>query len=244
VQSFSNLTFEVRVEKPVSQPGDLLQLQATLRQYEVPLTTTAAVFAEITPPGGLASTVPLQAQGAGLFAATFPTTLPGLYGIRFRAMGSTIEGEPFQREQTRTAVVLRAGTEVPPDGAGRDQGARCLCELLRCLLTRPTVLKWLDRHELKGEELMECVRAFCTCVTTVQRRPRPAPAAVPGALTRAHARQLMAALAAAQLAETAAAPAAAPVQVLRAPFPTEVHRGMTFHVPEDQLEKPEKPEKK
>jgi hypothetical protein len=240
VQSFSNLTFQVRVEKPVSQLGDTVHLLATLQQYDIPVTTTASVFAEISPPFGLSNTVPLQGQGAGLYAATFPATLPGLYTIRFRAMGSTIEGEPFQLEQTRTAVVQRPGAEIPPDGPGRDQIARCLCELLQGLLSRTTVLKWLEGHGVKGEEIMEAVKSFCECTTAREPKPRPTRTAVPKTLTRADTQQLTAAFAVAQIAEIPEVPDVSPVKVLRAPFPTEVHRGMTFPVPEDQIEKPGK----
>jgi uncharacterized protein YegL len=244
VQSFSNLLFQVRVEKPVSQLGDTVHLLATLQQYDVPMTTTASVFAEITPTSFFAhstNTVPLHAQGGGgLYAATFQATIPGLYTIRFRATGSTIEGEPFQLEQTRTAVVQRPSTGVPPEESGKDQTARCLCELLHGLLGKNTVLKWLEGHGVKGEEIMEAVKSFCECTTAHVPKQRPIRTTVPTALTRADAQKLTAAFALAQIAEIPDVSDVSPVKVLRAPFPTEVHRGMTFHVPEDQIEKPGK----
>jgi uncharacterized protein YegL len=251
VQSFSNLTFQTRIEKPVSQLGDTVHLLATLQQYDIPMTTTTSVFAEISRPpffGHSTNTVQLHSQegsggGSGrLYAATFPATIPGLYTIRFRATGSTIEGEPFQLEQTRTAVVVQPpGAEVPPDGSGRDQTARCLCELLQGLLSSTTVLKWLEGQGIKGEEIMEAVKSFCECATAREPKPRPTRTAGPTTfLTRADTQQLTAAFAVAQIAQIPDVADVSPVKVLRAPFPTEVHRGMTFHVPEDQIEKPGK----
>jgi uncharacterized protein YegL len=243
VQSFSNLLFQVRVEKPVSQLGDTVHLLATLQQYDIPMTTIASVFAEITstPFGHSTNTVTLHAQrSGGLYAAAFQATTPGLYTIRFRATGSTIEGEPFQLEQTRTAVVRRIGAEVLPDRSGNDQTARCLCELLHGLLGKTTVLKWLESHGVKSEEIMETVKSFCECATAHEPKPRPIRTTVPTALTRADTQQLTAAFAVAQIAEIRDVSDVSPVKILRAPFPTEVHRGMTFHVPEDQIEKPGK----
>jgi hypothetical protein len=239
VQSFSNLTFQTRVEKPVSQLGDTVHLLATLQQYDIPMTTTTSVFAEIsTTPFEHSNTVPLHSQGdGGIYAATFLATIPGLYTIRFRAMGSTIEGDPFQLEQTRTVVVQRLSADVPSDGPGRDQTARCLCELLQGLLSRTAVLKWVEGHGVKGEEIMEGVRSFCESVTARQPKPRPIRTAVPKALTRADTQQLTAAFGVAQIAQIPDVADVSPVKVLRAPFPTEVHRGMTFPVPEDQIEK-------
>jgi uncharacterized protein YegL len=246
VQSFSNLLFEVRVEKPVSQLGDTVHLLASLQQYDIPMTTLASVFAEITSTSfdHSTNTVTLQAQrsdGGGLYVATFQATTPGLYTVRFRATGSTIEGEPFQLEQTRTAVIRRNGGGVLPDQSGNDQSARCLCELLHGLLGRTTVLKWLESHGVKSEEIMETVKSFCECATAHEPKSRiTRTAAVPTALTRADTQQLTAAFAVAQISEISDVSDVSPVKILRAPFPTEVHRGMTFHVPEDQIEKPGK----
>jgi uncharacterized protein YegL len=240
VQSYSNLTFQARVEKPVSQPGDTLHLMATLAQYEIPLSSSASVIAEVNPPTGGSGTIALQPQGAGLYAADFPVKLPGLYNIRFRARGSSVEGEPFQREETRTAVVLRPSVGGPADGAVRDPFARCFCELLRGLISGPNVLKWLESQGMRGEEILDTVKNFCRCTTADRSRLRPVATPVSPALTPAEKRQMTAAFAVAQVSRTEEAPSVEPVEVRRAPFPKEVHRGMTFDIPEDMIEKPGK----
>lgn len=134
---YSNLMLRAWLVQDGHKPGDSVRVFASLRQYDVPLADRrAAVWAEVVRPDGHPFTIDLDAADE-LHSAAFATTLPGVYAVRLRAQGETIEGDFFTREQTLTAVAVagggRAPRETPTGGRGGAQAECRWCRLL-CLL--------------------------------------------------------------------------------------------------------------
>jgi hypothetical protein len=168
VHSYSNLRFKAFVEQSGFAPGAVLLVGASLLQYDYPLEGQATVFAEITLPDGGTTRIQLDEHGGGQFAANFTATRSGLYTMRIRAAGSTLEGTPFTREQTLSAAIL-ANADLPSGHQGRTGSAQgidtFLCDLLQCLVSDKVIGGEL-RRELgaKGLDLaalQDCLAAFC-----------------------------------------------------------------------------------
>jgi hypothetical protein len=169
VHAYSNLHFQATLQQTSYEPGAQVVLHATLREYDVLFDRRARVWAEVTRPDGVQSTVTLTPQSGGLYEGSFHTTLPGIYPLRVRAAGQTFYGRPFQREQTLTATVFPGG-----DRPGRDPGLATLidwlaerderfCHLIDCLLHDAGKV-WLKRLAESGvdvERLVACLKEFC-----------------------------------------------------------------------------------
>jgi hypothetical protein len=146
VHAYSNLSFQARTEQVSFEPGAPIRLYAALAHSGIPFTGDAQVWAEVTPPSGPVTTVGMEESSDAQYRGELATTLPGVYRIRMRASGTTLQGEPFTREQTLTAAVWRGGDRPAetPGGQGivdylTERDAR-LCELLQCLLGRDGVV--------------------------------------------------------------------------------------------------------
>ncbi len=173
VHSYSNVSLAVRVEQSDLKPGAKLQLSAELSQYKAPLGYRGSVRVEITAPGGSLSHVQLAEQGPGEFLGEFQTTVPGVYQCRFLAKGTTLEGEKFTREETRTAAVYRREPTpaTPTDGNDHDDD-RLVCEFIACLLADPGIQKLLKRHEIDAERLRACLKKACSRRSSLTLRER------------------------------------------------------------------------
>jgi hypothetical protein len=159
VHCYSNLSFTARVVQSGFEPGASLTIYASLREYDVPVDHRARCWAEIVRPDGGSFVLGMQETDSGWFTGTFPAILPGLYTLRVRALGSTFQGTPFQREQTLSAAVY-AGANKPPKTDGDH-----LCDLLRCALSGGLLdRKLLDRLRDAGlnvDVLLKCIEAHC-----------------------------------------------------------------------------------
>jgi hypothetical protein len=150
VHTYSSVSLRADVDQDSREPGATVRLWAELTQSGLPVEGEPFVWAELTRPDGVTSTLTLGAADPGEFATTFTADRPGVYTARVRARGRTRIGRPFTREQTLTAAVWRGGdVVVDPAGSGGGHGAGCVCELLACLLKNGFVDQRLEKH-LRG----------------------------------------------------------------------------------------------
>jgi hypothetical protein len=172
VHCYSNLTFKAHVFQNSYEPGAVVGIVGDLREYDVPVTDRASVWAEITGPSGSESVVSLAPDESGLHAGQRTTGLPGVYRIRIRARGETLDGTPFTREQTCTAVAVPGG-DRPPDVS--TPGA---IDLLCCLLADPEGGKELavrlEGLGIDARELQRCLADLCQpTLADIERGLRP-----------------------------------------------------------------------
>ena len=157
VHCYSNLLFDVHARQTSFEPGATVSLTASLREYDVPVEKRASVWAQITRPDNSTFTLRLLETEPGHFETSFVAALAGLYTMRVRAVGATLRGTAFAREQTLTAAVYPGGDRIsPPDG-----GTQFWCELLECLLSDRVIGAKLREQLL---ELGLDLDAFARCL--------------------------------------------------------------------------------
>src|SRR5262249_20950005 len=125
--AYSNLQFDASLQQDSLKPGTRVTLQASLKQYGVPSTGDAAVWAEVTRPELITMNLKLDRVADGLYSATFPAPMPGVYLCRVRAEGYFNSRDKFAREKTLTAATYYGNYSTTPPGNG------ALCDLLHCL---------------------------------------------------------------------------------------------------------------
>ncbi len=158
VHCYSNLTFSAHVSQSSYEIGAEVQMAADLREYDVPVTDRASVWAEITGPVGTTSVTALAPDGSGEHTGSLHTAVPGVYRIRIRARGETLDGTPFTREGTRTAVAVPGG-DRPPQVATPG-----IIDLLCCLFPDGEGKEIVGRLEGLGidpRELRRCLDDLC-----------------------------------------------------------------------------------
>ncbi len=116
VQARSSLHLDATITAASRLPGSPFTVTATVTEAGIPL-TTAAVTATVTGPDGSTSTVPLTPGDPGRFTAEIPTTRAGVYRVLTRAVGTSLRGMAFTREQLRTAAVWSRGDQRPESTA-------------------------------------------------------------------------------------------------------------------------------
>ena len=162
VQSYSNLMMTVGARQDGFMPGAGVTLQADLKEYLRPV-MGAHVVVEVTEPDGREVFVQLSEVAAGRFESTYRTGIEGLYRLRFQAHGVTRGGKPFQREATRTvAVSATLGLSGTPDDGGRGTSDRAWCDLVACLLRRPSIRRSLKGLEIDPREIEACLKRYCS----------------------------------------------------------------------------------
>jgi hypothetical protein len=170
VHALSDLQMAAGLLQNSNEPGARIDLRATLTEAEVPFAGIADVFVELTYPDRTVSTVPLAATGQGIYQASAPAPLPGVYPARFLATGTTRQGMAFTRDLLRTGAVWRGGDGIPPssssDPRGRDED---LCRLIACLEHNQGVRRFLEERGIKPDEAFRCLDEFCAA------RTRPGP---------------------------------------------------------------------
>jgi hypothetical protein len=159
--AYSNLTFSASKYQESLQPGASVTLSGVLKEYDVPLSTPATVWAEITNPDLSSFDLKLNKDGAGSYSAAFKTSSPGVYTCRVRAQGLTSSGSPFTREQTVTAGVY-CGDHNPVPGSGAEGP---ICQLIECFLSdtvlSPEGIRRLAEMGIDVKRLKECVAKAC-----------------------------------------------------------------------------------
>jgi murein tripeptide amidase MpaA len=160
VQAFSSLKMKARILQQSYQPGAQLTLQVVLTEAELPVEQRASVWVEIGYPYGGTSSLALNEVAPGMFEAVLTAPQPGIYPARFRAIGKTLRGYPFTREQLRTAAVWRGGDSPPPSSSQPPRGIDW-CEFIGCLLSTKGILQLLERKGIDVDALRECVAGQC-----------------------------------------------------------------------------------
>lgn len=161
VHCYSNLAFKARAMQSGFEPGATVSVEASLREYDVPVDHRARCWAEVTRPDGSAFVLAMDETEPGRFAGQFVAASPSLYTMRVRALGSTFQGVPFQREQTLSAAVYPGASRPPKDTGGGDPW----CDLLRCILGGQVIDRKLA-EQLRGtginlDALLKCVEVHC-----------------------------------------------------------------------------------
>lgn len=157
VHCYSNLVFHANAQQTSFEPGAVVDLFATLREYDVPVDHRATVWSEIQRPDGSSGILTLSENDPGRFTSSFVADQTGLYTIRCRARGETFFGSPFDREQMVTAAVFPGGNSQQPPSTG------ALCQLLDCLLAHGALSKQLlERLAKDGVDIRRLRDCICT----------------------------------------------------------------------------------
>lgn len=169
--TYSTLTFSANLTQASFEPGAVAQVSAALLEYAAQPIGRAVVWAEVQKPGASGVDVVSLAPGAdGRYHVSYPLPLPGLYTFRVRARGETMYGQPFEREQTLTAVAVKGGDHWSPNDPPRD----VLCEAIDCLrksgALSPELLRRLAGIGLDLGALMKCLGKDCH---RTDERPKP-----------------------------------------------------------------------
>ena len=170
VHAYSNLRMKARLAQTSNEPGATMTIRAVLTEYGVPVAARATCRAELVRPDNTGATLAMPEVESGVFEATTPAILAGIYRFRILAEGRTLRGRPFSREQTLTGAVWRGGDNPPPtlkdDPNVRDDR---FCRLIDCLLQQKSVKEALQKAGIGADELRRCLEEYC-------RKPSPAQA--------------------------------------------------------------------
>jgi hypothetical protein len=169
VHTYSNLRLEATLVQDGFAPGDEVHLTASLWEYQSPLRTDASVWADVVEPDGNRSVLNFTRTAAGSYAATWTTTLPGVYRFGIRAEGKTSGNARFMRAKELTAGVWAGGDRpFDPVGGGngtvdgKDDGK---CKTILCFLDfvmKSSVLReWFKRFDFDIEGFRKCVERHC-----------------------------------------------------------------------------------
>lgn len=104
----SDLLLDAQVHATSLCVGGELLLSAVIFEAGLPIEERGSVRAEICYPDGGRSALTLTEMAAGRFSASIQTLRPGTYEIRFTAIGKTVFGSRFRREQVRTVIIQPA----------------------------------------------------------------------------------------------------------------------------------------
>lgn len=152
VQAHSNVRLQAWLGQASHEPGAHLTLTAQVSESDLPIPVATRVRSQVTTPLGVTSTVVLDpTTNPGWYAATVEAQMPGVYQIRVLAEGRTLRGQPFTREHSLTGYVFTGGDDRPEPPGGHD-----LCDVIRCILSGPSVEKFLRRHEIDAGEIRTC----------------------------------------------------------------------------------------
>jgi hypothetical protein len=174
--AYSNLQFDATLQQDSLKPGTMVTLQATLKQYDVPFTGDAAVWAEITNPDLSSMNLKLNRVADGVYSGTFTASAVGVYPSRIRAEGYFQNKDKFTREKTLTAATYLGNYDTTP------RGDDTLCGLLHCLTSGKVITQQaMERLRALGidwEQFQKCIDKVCPEVPdhlpTEPKKPRPA----------------------------------------------------------------------
>jgi hypothetical protein len=171
VHAYSNLRMKASLAQSSSQPGATLVIRAVLTEYGVAVSGRAHCRSELERPDGTRTTLSMAEIEPGIFEATTPAVLPGIYRVRLVAEGRTLRGRPFTREQTLTGAVWRGGDNVPPSSQGDPgQHGGCLCRMLDCLLHQKSIDETLRKMGVNPDEVRRCLDECCRTPSQDQLR--------------------------------------------------------------------------
>ncbi|MEO6561609.1 MAG: tyrosinase family protein [Nitrosospira sp.] len=166
VQSYSNLRMQAGLLQNSLEPGATLTVRAALSEYGIPVDHRASARAELERPDNSKTTLTLAEVEPGIFEASTPAAIQGVYRFRLIASGPTMRGIPFTREQLLSGAVVLGGNNPPPTtipGTGNQ-----LCDLVECLLKPEIVGHFLMEHEgfmmehkIDPGRVRDCIEKWC-----------------------------------------------------------------------------------
>ncbi len=159
--TYSSLTFSAHLAQASYEVSALVQITASVLEYDTPLEGRARAWAEIRRPDGVTDLIALVPDSGGKFTASYVLQLPGVFNVRVRARGETMRGRPFEREQTLTAVAVPGGDIWSPN----DPKTNDLCELLYCLKEKGIIsgdfVQRLKEIGIDLPALLKCLSKRC-----------------------------------------------------------------------------------
>jgi hypothetical protein len=163
VFAYSNVKLVARLTQDSLEPGATLMVTATLTQSSLPIEGTASLSAELTRPDGSVTTLAMTQVESGRWQLQHPATQPGVYRFRVMAVGRTVRGQRFTREQVVTGAVWRGGDTTPedPHGGPRDPVVDLLCCIFRSGVLDREALNRLERWGIDTKRLLACVEKLC-----------------------------------------------------------------------------------
>lgn len=171
VHTYSNLRLEATLTQDGYEPGAKIELTASLWEYQVPLKNDATVWADVIEPNGNRTTLHFSRTGTGSYAATWPTTQPGVYRFGIRAEGKTSGNARFTRAKELSAGVWRGGDQpIDPTGGGGkettgggkdDRNCKTLLCLLEFVMKSSMLRELLKRFDFDIEGFHKCVERHC-----------------------------------------------------------------------------------
>jgi murein tripeptide amidase MpaA len=156
VHARGSVNLAAAVSQTSHVPGASLQLQALLTEMDLPVDHRAQVTAEVVRPGGGPISLSLAETSPGVFEGSTLALANGIYPVRFRAVGRTLRGYPFTREQLRTGMVWAGGDDSPPGG----KQAPCCPDweaFFKCLLSQHSAREFLSRYRIDPGALDKCL---------------------------------------------------------------------------------------
>jgi len=124
-----------RLDQTSLEPGATMTLRVNLTEYGLAVDHRASVSTELRRPDGTTITLPLNEIEPGIFETSIMATMTGVYRFRAMAVGVTMRGLVFTREQTLTGAVFQGGDQpLPTSTGGGDGGAAAGKECCRRLI--------------------------------------------------------------------------------------------------------------
>jgi hypothetical protein len=162
VHATSNIQLNVWRLQDSFKPGASVRLFASLKEYDVPLSVRASVWAEVERPDQSRVTLKLVQTDPGIYQGTLTTSLAGVYKCRVIAEGNSSKGIRFTREKTLTAGIYY-GDDRP--GGGTDTG-ELICRLLHCIfeeheVLQPLAVRRLAELGVDAKRLVKCIQEAC-----------------------------------------------------------------------------------
>lgn len=171
-QCYSNLTFSAKSIQTSLEPGASVRIEASLKEYDVPVANRADITAHITRPDSSNTTLALKETEPGVFEAEFKTTASGNYSFRLIAKGSTLKGRPFTREKTVTAGVFIGGDKYDTNNNFSslvdflNERDKRFCELLNCIFSHGVLNEKFEKkladEGIDLKHLRECLKQYCS----------------------------------------------------------------------------------
>ncbi|MEI4801287.1 tyrosinase family protein [Bacillus sp. FJAT-51639] len=128
VTTFSNLNMRAYLIQNSYEPGATFMLRAILTEYGLPVNNRSDVKVELIRPDQTKTTLTMTETEPGIFEISLLAAMPGVYQFRVLAVGSTMRGRPFTREQLLTGAVWKGGdsplpsSDTNPTSTGNNPG--------------------------------------------------------------------------------------------------------------------------
>src|SRR5262249_4789287 len=142
------------------QPGATMTVRSALSEYGIPVEDRASVIAEVERPDSSSTTLSLMEVEPGVFEASMPAAVQGVYRFRVLASGASLRGLPFTREQILSGAVVLGGDNPSPT-SGPPAHDKQLCDLLECLIRPEAFGRFLIERQVDINGIQRCIEQWC-----------------------------------------------------------------------------------